>query len=230
MGERFFLDGPPRSAAATLVGDEARHLVRVLRAKPGDEVVVFDGTGCEWPARVAGITRDTVDLELGPARADPPVAAPLTLAVALPKGDRQKWLVEKLTELGIARLVPLATARGVAEATDAARDRLRRAVIEACKQCGRNTLLEITAPVTPRQLVAGLAPPTRLVLAAPAGPPLPTATADPVVGLVGPEGGFTPEELAVFAAAGAVPARLAPHVLRVETAAVALAAALQAGR
>jgi 16S rRNA (uracil1498-N3)-methyltransferase len=230
MGERFFLDGPPRSAAATLVGDEARHLVRVLRAKPGDEVVVFAGTGCEWPARVAGITRDTVDLELGPARVDPPVAAPLTLAVALPKGDRQKWLVEKLTELGITRLVPLATARGVAEATDAARDRLRRAVIEACKQCGRNTLLEITAPVTPRQLVAGLAPPTRLVLAAPAGPPLPTATADPVVGLVGPEGGFTPEELAVFAAAGAVPARLAPHVLRVETAAVALAAALQAGR
>lgn len=230
MGERFFLDGPPRSAAATLVGDEARHLVRVLRAKPGDEVVVFAGTGCEWPARVAGITRDTVDLELGPARADPPVAAPLTLAVALPKGDRQKWLVEKLTELGIARLVPLATARGVAEATDAARDRLRRAVIEACKQCGRNTLLEITAPVTPRQLVAGVAPPTRLVLAAPAGPPLITATADPVVGLVGPEGGFTPEELAVFAAAGAVPARLAPHVLRVETAAVALAAALQAAR
>jgi 16S rRNA (uracil1498-N3)-methyltransferase len=232
MGERFFLDGPPHGTAATLVGDEARHLARVLRARPGDEVVVFAGTGCEWPARVVGITRDTVDLELGPARVDPPAAAPLTLAVALPKGERQKWLVEKLTELGVARLVPLLTQRGVAEATAAARDRLMRTVVEACKQCGRNTLLDIAAPVTSRQLVAGLAPPTRLILAAPAGPPLspPVATADPVVGCVGPEGGFTAEETAILIEAGAVPARLAPHVLRVETAAVALAAALGAAR
>ena len=232
MGERFFLDGPPHGTAATLVGDEARHLARVLRARPGDEVVVFAGTGCEWPARVAGITRDTVELELGPARADPPAAAPLTLAVALPKGDRQKWLVEKLTELGVARLVPLLTQRGVAEATAAARDRLRRSVVEACKQCGRNTLLDIAAPLTPRQAVAALAPPTRLILATPAGPPLspPVAAADPVVAFVGPEGGFTAEETAILVEAGAVPARLAPHVLRVETAAVALAAALGAAR
>src|SRR5205823_8730666 len=70
----------------------------------------------------------------------------LTLAVALPKGERQKWLIEKATELGVTRLVPLVTERGVAQPVESALDRLRRSVIEASKQCGRNRLLEIAAP------------------------------------------------------------------------------------
>ncbi|MFN7812497.1 MAG: RsmE family RNA methyltransferase [Planctomycetia bacterium] len=230
MSERFLLAAPPREGRAELRGDEARHLARVLRASVGDEVRLFCGDGVEWPARIVRIGRDAIDLETGPAISDPPRSGPTrTIAVALPKGERQKWLVEKLTELGVDRLVPLETVRGVAEATAAARARLERSVIEACKQCGRNRLLEIAAPRSVATLVAGAAPGIRIVVADPRGGPLAAAlvAADPeVIGLVGPEGGFTDEELAAADSAGAVRASLGPHVLRVETAAVALAARL----
>jgi 16S rRNA (uracil1498-N3)-methyltransferase len=147
MSERFFLSMPPRDGRAVLVGDEARHLARVMRCTVGDEVVVFDGSGTSWRARVASIGRDDVMLDMGEAvTASRLTRVPLTLAVALPKGERQKWLVEKLTELGVERLVPLATTRGVAEATPAAVERLSRGVIEACKQCGRDGLMQIGGP------------------------------------------------------------------------------------
>lgn len=230
MSERFFLAAPPEGGRAVLTGDEARHLSRVLRAREGDAIVVFAGTAVAWPARIVRIGRDEVELEVGEPRHDPPRGGPrLTLAVALPKGDRQKWLVEKLTELGVDRLVPLVTLRGVAEATQSARARLGRTGVEACKQCGRNTLLEITAPVRVADLLAAAAAGSRAVVADPEAPPLERsimAGVTEIVGLVGPEGGFTPEELAATAAAGALRAGLGPHVLRVETAAVALAARL----
>lgn len=231
MSERFFLATAPAGDRAVLDGDEARHLSRVLRCQPGDEVVVFAGTGVEWPARIVRVARDEVELALGAPRPDPSRARPrLTLAVALPKGERQKWLVEKLTELGVDRLVPLVTTRGVAEATAAARGRLGRGVIEACKQCGRNHLMEIGAPQTIAALLAGGGDAGRAVLADPHAPPLEAAAliADgrEIVGLVGPEGGFTSDEIAVAMQAGALRAGLGPHVLRVETAAVALAARL----
>ena len=121
MSERFFLSTSPRDGRAVLDGDEARHLARVLRCAVGDPIRVFDGTGTEWPARVASIARDQVIVELGEPVCDAPrPGVVLTLLVALPKGERQKWLVEKLTELGTGRLVPLVTTRGVAEPTPAA--------------------------------------------------------------------------------------------------------------
>ena len=231
MSERFFLQTEPCDQRAELAGDEARHLSRVLRARVGDVVRVFDGRGCEWPARVAAIGRDTVALDLGPVM--PGVARdgpPLTLAVALPKGDRQKWLVEKLTELGVARLVPLIAERGVAEATPAARDRLRRSSIEACKQCGRNVLLDITAPATIAEVADPGAAGVVVVIASPDAARLDAdglrRGSSAIVAIVGPEGGFTDAEVARAVAAGALPVGLGPHVLRVETAAVALAARL----
>lgn len=232
MSERFFLATPPVDGRAELVGDEARHLARVLRASVGDAVAVFDGRGSEWPARVTSIGRDRVGLDVGPPLAGAAPPLPLTLAVALPKGDRQKWLVEKLTELGCARLVPLVTTRGVAEATPAAIERLGRAAIEACKQCGRTTLLEITPPATLAAVLANRDPGTLAVVADPAGEPIGALLArhaGAVLALIGPEGGFTPEELAAATAAGARHVSLASHVLRIETAAIALAAAVQAG-
>ncbi|MFM9024211.1 MAG: RsmE family RNA methyltransferase, partial [Planctomycetaceae bacterium] len=195
------------------------------------EIRVFDGAGGEWCARIASIGRNEVTLDMGAALvAAPKAEPPLTLAVALPKGERQKWLVEKLTELGVARLVPLVTARGVAEATPAAVERLRRTVIEACKQCGRSVLMEIAEPATVSAALAALPAGGRAILCDPAGPPLDAAalaTAAAVLGLVGPEGGFVPEEVAAAVATDAVRARLGPHVMRVETAAVTLAARLQ---
>ena len=174
------------------------------------------------------VARDTVTVELGsplPARPEPAVR--LTIAVALPKGERQKWLVEKLTELGVARLVPLMTQRGVAEATDAARGRLVRGVIEACKQCGRNTLMEIGEPATLGQLGTQSSQATRLI-AHPGGRPLAAALgpeAADVVAAIGPEGGFTAEEIDTAESVGFTAASLGPTILRVETAAITLAAA-----
>jgi len=229
MSERFFLAEPPSAGRGRLVGDEARHLIRVMRCRVGDEVVVFDGRGTSWRARVASIGRDEAVLELGAAAEEPVAqAAPVTLAVALPKGARQKWLVEKLTELGVARLVPLVTTRGVAEATPAAVERLGRGVIEACKQCGRDTLMAIAEPRTVAEVVGDHREEGRIVVADRAGEPWSAAVTHdrPVVVLVGPEGGFTAEELAAVDAAGGRRVSLGPNVLRIETAAIALAARL----
>lgn len=231
MSERFFLATPPRGDGAILEGDEARHLSRVLRAKVGDAVTLFDGRGHAWEAKVAALGRDLVNLDLIAALpVAPPPAVAVTLAVALPKGDRQKWMVEKLTELGVARLVPLLTTRGVAEATDSARSRLERGVVEACKQCGRDTLMEIGAAASIADLLAAAPPGTRALLADPHGPPPEAATAEgtsaAILVLVGPEGGFTAEEVAAAEAAGCRRVSLGRHILRVETAAVAAAARL----
>jgi len=231
MSERFFLTAPPHDGRAELVGDEARHLARVLRAEPGDTVQVFDGHGLAWPARIVAIGRDRVSLEVGPPLNAPAPRPRLTLAVALPKGDRQKWLVEKLTELGCARLVPLVTTRGVAEATPAAIDRLGRGVIEACKQCGRNLLMEIAPAQSLAAVLGGLDASTLAVVADPSGlpaGPVLGSHAGPLLALVGPEGGFTTEELHVAEAAGCRRIAVAPHVLRIETAAIAVAAAVWA--
>lgn len=229
MSERFLLESPPRDGRATLTGDEARHLARVLRAKVGDEIRVFDGGGREWPARVATIDREAVALTVGdPAPVQPGPARPLTIAVALPKGDRQKWLVEKLTELGAQRLVPLVTARGVAEATASAQARLARGVIEACKQCGRNTLMEIAAPATLEAVADRHSDALRLI-AHPGGRPLDDvirAGSGAIVAAIGPEGGFTPDEIAAAERLGFERVSLAPHILRIETAAIAIAATL----
>jgi 16S rRNA (uracil1498-N3)-methyltransferase len=231
MSERFFLAAPPSAGRAVLTGDEARHLARVLRASVGDEVTLFDGRGRSWPARVAAIGRDTVELETGEPRVEAVSGRVLTLAVALPKGDRQKWLVEKLTELGVARLAPLVTERGVAEATAGAVARLARGVIEASKQCGRDTLMEIGSPASVAEVVARKPAAAIGLVADPRGAPLDTAGWPPqaeVIGLVGPEGGFSSAELALADAAGWPRISLGPYVLRIETAAVALAARLAA--
>jgi 16S rRNA (uracil1498-N3)-methyltransferase len=231
MSERFFITTQPARDRAVLEGDEARHLTRVLRAKIGDTVSLFDGKGREWPARVASIGRDRVELDTSEPTIDPLSARiPLALAVALPKGDRQKWMVEKLTELGAARLVPLETTRGVAEATASAQARLERVVIEACKQCGRNTLMEIAAGRPLDRLLAEVPAGACAVIAHPGGRPLDAATvsstATEIIALVGPEGGFTDEELCIADRAGVIRISLGPHILRVETAAIALAARL----
>jgi len=156
----------------------------------------------------------------------------LTLAVALPKGDRQKWLVEKATELGVTRLIPLVTERGVAQPTEAALERLRRSVIEASKQCGRNRLMEIGAPCAASECFAQASAEAIHIVADPTGESLVAqswsrragTTATPMIAAVGPEGGFTPEEVAAAQVAGWRLVSLGSRVLRVETAAIALAA------
>src|SRR3972149_595754 len=142
MSDRFFSSQPIASEHVTLAGPEAHHLLHVMRAKVGEQVTLFDGSGAEFDAEIARCGRSEVDLRVLERREiDRELAFELVIGVPLPKGDRQKWLVEKLTELGVTELVPLVTERGVAQPTDSALERLERGVIEAAKQCGRNRLM-----------------------------------------------------------------------------------------
>lgn len=233
MADRYFISSPITGGRARLIDDEARHLTQVMRAKPGDEIVVFDGSGDEWSARIASIDRNAVELELLEHRGDDRESAiALTLAVALPKGDRQRWLVEKAVELGVRRLVPLVTQRGVAQPVEKALGRLRRAVIEASKQCGRNRLMEISEPLTWDQWCAAEpnASHAKLVADPRAAHSLSgwLATAGKDFGnisaAIGPEGGFSEAELDFAHAHGWLAVGLGPRILRVETSAICIAA------
>ena len=173
MSERFFIEPPVQTARVTLAGDEARHLIAVMRAKIGDEVALFDGSGAEFAAKVVRIGKRDAELEITSRREiSRELPFELTLAVALPKGERQKWLVEKLTELGATALVPLLAERGVAQPTGSALDRLRRTVIEASKQCGRNRLMQIAEPQTVDDWITPSSRDERRMVAHPAGVPV----------------------------------------------------------
>lgn len=231
MSERFYSANPIRDTDFELSGDEAHHLEKVMRTPPGAIVVVFDGSGCEFRAEVLSYRKGTAALRtLERREISREGAVSLHLGVALPKGDRQKVLIEKLVELGTTRLTPLISRRGVAQPTDGALARLERSVTEACKQCRRNLRMEIAAPQTWERFAAETAADLRLLAhVAPPDGALPSPLPAPIAGTslvaaVGPEGGWTDEEVAVAVAAGWRIVTLGPRILRVETAAVALAA------
>lgn len=226
MSHRFFLSQTPTEDTARLEGDEARHLARVMRAKTGDTVELFDGQGTSWTATVQAIQRNHVLLRLDQKQSETISNKPtITLAVALPKGDRQKWLIEKITELGTDSLVPLTTTRSVAEPTAAAISRLQRGVIESCKQSGRNRLLEITQPQSLHNLLTTSSASLR-ILACPDGTPMQSILLKPIDNIliaIGPEGGFTDDEIRTANASGFAQMSLCQNILRIETAAIAAA-------
>jgi 16S rRNA (uracil1498-N3)-methyltransferase len=228
MSERFYVDPLLAANQAVLTGDEARHLAAVMRAKIGDEVILFDGSGAEFIARVAVLKKHAVELTILERReVSRELPFELTLAVALPKGERQKWLVEKATELGVTRLVPLITERGVAQPVESALERLRRSVIEASKQCGRNRLLEIAAPCLAVEFFATEPKAATRLIADFSGQPLANIVVShdaPICAAIGPEGGFTSAEVAAATSADWQTVSLGNRILRVETAAVAIAA------
>jgi 16S rRNA (uracil1498-N3)-methyltransferase len=232
LPDRFFQSPPLALGEVRLDGAEAHHLLHVLRAKPGLEVVLFDGSGAEFDATVVRTDRATVYLNVSARRdVDREPAIAVTLGVALPKGDRQRWLVEKATELGVARLVPLITSRGVAQPVGAALGRFERAVIEAAKQCGRNRLMEIGEPQSWAEFVAGTAPADAIRLVAhPGGIALSAAlrgnsrAACEVWLAIGPEGGLNEPEVRQALDAGWQAVDLGRRLLRTETAAMAIVA------
>jgi len=239
MSDRYFVESPVVSDRALLTGPEAHHLLHVMRAKVETLVTLFNGSGWEFDAVVQRTGRSEVELAiLGRREIDREAQIAVTMGVALPKGDRQKWLVEKLVELGVARLVPLETERGVAQPVENALERLRRGVIEASKQCGRNRLMEIADPkpwlaflveseTVACRLVAhpGRETPLRPTdHCRPCKHDAPSAAGQAAALAIGPEGGLTDEEIALATVRGWQSVDLGPRILRVETAAVAMAA------
>jgi 16S rRNA (uracil1498-N3)-methyltransferase len=230
MPDRYFVETPITGPTARLEGAEAHHLAHVMRAKPGERVTLFDGSGAEFAARIETVGRSSVELAIvDRVEVDREVARRITLAVALPKGDRQRWLVEKATELGVARVIPLITSRGVAQPVEAAVARLRRTVIEASKQCGRNRLMEISQAVALNDFVRWKADAAERWIAQP-GDTIGdenlrlAAQSRELIVAIGPEGGFTEEEVREARVAGWKTLDLGSRILRVETAAIAVAA------
>ncbi|TVQ43966.1 MAG: 16S rRNA (uracil(1498)-N(3))-methyltransferase [Gammaproteobacteria bacterium] len=236
---RVFSSKPLRDQArTTLSGDRGRYLTRVLRLARGAELVLFDGSGLEWPAVIEGLGRDRVELITGEATR-PHRESPLALRLlqGVSRGERMDYAVQKATELGVHSIVPVLTRYGVVRLAGAQAEKRRRhwqeVAISACEQSGRCHIPAIAQPAALASVLAGLpadGPRWRLdpagerALGQDAAP-----AADAIVTvLIGPEGGFDDSEARVTATAGFEVRTLGPRVLRTETAAAAVAAVLQA--
>lgn len=225
---------PERIEAAIARLDEAgRHYLHdVLRLEVGAAVEVFDGRGGLHDGK---IEPGFAAISLGPRREAQAAGAPIHLAFALAKGEKVDLVVQKATELGIARFVPWEAARSIVRLEpDRAEERAkrwRRIAEEAARQCGRADVPEVRAPASLAQLVAEL-PPGFLPIVFHGGEgSVPLVRLPPAVGvvaIVGPEGGLTDAELGTLGRAGAMKASLGPRTLRAETAAIAAVALLQA--
>lgn len=230
MTRRYFVpELPPAGGVVALDPSEARHAVRVMRVAAGDRVTLFDGQGHEALAEVIRPGRDECLCHAEPRRAvDRELPRSLVLAVALPRPERAREMAERLSELGVAALVPLVTARTQRPPADHRLEKLRRAVSESCKQCGRNRLMRIGEPLA---FAKALDWPGDRWLLDPGGRPIPSllaaespAASPELVVLVGPEGGWTDDELGQAGERGVCPISLGPRIYRIETAAVAIAA------
>jgi 16S rRNA (uracil1498-N3)-methyltransferase len=228
-----------RGGSVDLAADEVHHLVRVLRLRPGAEVVVADGRGREADA-VLGETHVVVTAD---PVTRPPSRPRLVLAQALPKGRKLDDVVRVATELGVDRIVPVTAARSVVslrgERADRAVERWRAVGRAAAEQARRPVLPVIDPPAELAALpglvgVDGTAGTAVLLVATPGAPALPDQVrsawhgCDVVAVAVGPEGGFTDQEVTTLVAAGGVPVGLGPTVLRTEHAGAAAVAVLAA--
>lgn len=240
MSNRFYLDqnvSRLEGDRATLCGDEAHHFSRVMRGKIGDEIVLFDGSGVFWRGKVNSVQKNAVSLQILETMTDK-IESPLrlTVASALPKGDRQRFLIEKLAELGVARFVPLRLERSVARSNEGTTIKFRRYVVEAAKQCERNVFMEITEELSLEEYAALLGKDhEKLILHPPslgevgqvsAKNFLATEIPSKVAVLVGPEGSFTDKEIETAMQFGFTPLELGARILRTETACIAAASLL----
>ena len=229
---RCYLPEPELTAGSLLIeGEEAHHALRVMRLRQGDECEVFNGAGQAVRARVVHAAGSHMQLEV--LEALPPMRpiAGITLAVAVPKGSNMELIVQKAVEMGVQRIIPLVTERTIVrlspQEAQAKAEKWRRTVLEACKQCGVNTLPQLEVPqpyalflqredLPALRMQCAILPqsrPLREVLEAGRA-----AGYREVIILIGPEGDFSPAEYTAAATAGYIPTSLGDIILRVETA------------
>lgn len=227
---RFAIAAPAAVGdVVTLAGDEGRH-ARVRRLAVGEAVALFDEAGHGCIGEVSAFTRDGVAVRVTAVRPDREGESPLdlTLAVGLLKADKLDWVIEKATELGVARLQPFASAHTLAQPSAGRQARWQQIARSAAKQCGRSVVPAVAAPCD-FAAVLRLPAAARLLLAE-HGETVPLAAVTAVAPLllaVGAEGGFTAAELDAARAAGFALVGLGPRILRAETAAVAACALCQ---
>ena len=242
---RVHVPGPlVAGASLALLAQAAAHVARVLRLGTGDALTLFDGRGGEWTARIASVqghrVRVTPETHLAIERESP---LAVTLLQALARGEKMDWVLQKATELGVARILPVATERSVVQ-LDGERAGKRLAhwqgiLAAACEQCGRNRLPELLPPARLEAACAATSAATRLVLAPGAAASLVATVRGMAEGadglaayhgialLIGPEGGLSESEIRTALAHGFVAVGLGPRVLRTETAAIAAIGLLQ---
>jgi 16S rRNA (uracil1498-N3)-methyltransferase len=231
--------------------DTASHLAKVLRARSGDELILFNGDGREFTGAIDAVRGSRVSASVGDSRpVDRESPLSITLVQCVPRGDRMDFIVQKATELGVARIVPVLSQRSVvrldADQADSKAVHWRAVAVSACEQCGRNRLpiIEAARPLLnylgesassagprlvfePESALPHLAPLDTGVAAPDTGSAAPVALADAEIA-IGPEGGFAANELEAFRVAGFSQVGLGPRILRTETAAIAAVVWLQA--
>jgi 16S rRNA (uracil1498-N3)-methyltransferase len=231
---RLWSEAPLSQGAEVELGEATARHVAALRLREGDAVVLFDGTGGEHDASLLRMVRGRCTARVHAHRdveRESPLA--LTLALGISAGDRMDYALQKATELGVKRFVPLATERSVVRLQESRAERRlahwRGVTVAACEQCGRNRLPPVEPVAGLDAFVAAPAEGLKLVLAPGGTARLATMSRrETITVLVGPEGGLSPRELEAAAAAGFVALRFGPRTLRTETAPVAAVAALQA--
>jgi 16S rRNA (uracil1498-N3)-methyltransferase len=231
---RFWIDTPLSPGAEIELPETAARHVAALRLREGDGLILFDGAGGEHEAALLRIVRGRCTARVG-ARRDVNRESPLaiTLALGISTGDRMDYALQKAVELGVARILPLATERSVVHLSrDRADRRLahwRGIAVAACEQCGRNRVPRIE-PVAGLDVFLGCPPEgLKLLLAPDAARRLSEmGRSDAIVVLIGPEGGLSAHEREAALAAGFVALRFGPRILRTETAPLAAIAAIQA--
>jgi 16S rRNA (uracil1498-N3)-methyltransferase len=214
--------------AIALDANQANYLGNVLRLGVGAELLVFDGLSGEWLAHISDAGKKRMTLAVDRQTRESESIPDVWLAFAPVKRTQTDWLVEKSTELGVARLIPVMTQRTVTERVRL--DRLESIAIEAAEQCGRTRVPQIVEPTSLKRLIEELDPARHLYFADEAGgePVASTFAEGPALILVGPEGGFTEEERQLVRGSGASAISLGPRILRAETAALAALTAFMA--
>jgi len=233
---RIFCDGPLTGGAeVALPSAGAYHVARVLRMREGAPLSVFDGSGHEFGAEITRVNGDQVTVRLGdatPGTAESPLK--ITLVQGVSRSERMDWTLQKATELGVAAIAPVLTARSVVRLDEKQavkkQGHWRGIVVGACEQSGRAKIPTVSPPMTLREYFANVRKDgLRLVLSPSAPASLVGLSSMPskVELLIGPEGGLDDDELHAAQKAGFMPVRLGPRVLRTETAAVVALSVLQ---
>ena len=228
----FYLnEGFKEGAQVTLSGKEAWHALGVKRLDVGDPIRLIDGKGNVAQARVENLAgRNTANLSVGDVNHIPPQIPDIILATAIAKGDRQSTLLDMATQLGISAWQPLLCHRSVSKPGKNSYERWQRICLEACKQSGSAWLPELLPAAIPEDVTkAARAEGREVLLAHPDGEAMNSNNVTDKLLMVGPEGGFTDDEVKRIVAAGAKKVSLGLHILRIETAAVSLLARLRLG-